>query len=124
MSEVLIEQCGAGRTLSVASHGVMSDGTKYTSTNLMDKDASSLVGCRLDTSKMKFVADPHIRENTKSSPDEDHDDVWWIRCRLEDGTYIATLTKGYDTHNAIVIEREPSESPHRASNGSGTSNAL
>ena len=84
VSELLIainEDCGSVN--EVVTHGVLSNGMKYMSTNLLEEDS---IGT--------FVRPKGISQSCFD---------WWNQFRLQDdGRYLVSFTEGYNVTNALV----------------------
>ena len=99
--EVLIDQnIDDGSISSAISHGTLSDGTTYESTNLFDATAdpdAALVGTRLD--RNDFIFEGSVRDDSGEEMD------WWIKNKLADGQFLVSAGKGYNVFNSIAKKK-------------------
>lgn len=88
-SEVLIEMCEeTGRVTSISSHGILSDGTAYSSLNFL---LDSRIGKILDhNSTAEIVKDKKI------GPD------WWVKSIFADDNMLLSKGSGYSVYNWLV----------------------
>ena len=91
VSEVVIEQCiETGKTLSVYSHGLLSDGALYETRPYNEATGDLRVG--------KRAPDPLVRLLPKSS----HPGPWWTRAIFTDGSLMLSSGQGFDQWNNIL----------------------
>ena len=99
--EVLIDQCADdGSISSTILHGVLSDGSKYESIDLFDRNGDSdskLIGTRLD--RKDFVFEGSVRDDSSVEMD------WWIKSKLTNGSFLVSTGKGYEVFNSIATRR-------------------
>lgn len=87
-SELLIETHEtAGIIQSISTHGILSNGMQYRSTNFLHEEA--------------------VGQPTEFTPDDSNDDPdskgsWWTKCRTTDGMFLISHCRGYKVTNAIV----------------------
>lgn len=88
VSELLIETHEtAGIVQSISTHGILSNGMQYRSTNFLHEEA--------------------VGQPTEFTPDDSNDDPdskgsWWTKCRTTDGMFLISHCRGYKVTNAIV----------------------
>lgn len=88
VSEVLIEQCtSSGRLVDVSCHGVLSDGTDYSTLGLRE------AGNRTQSDFMP---------GTESNLDAPCGEKWWTQASLSDGSFLLAASKGFDFWSRIV----------------------
>jgi hypothetical protein len=93
VSETLIKICPASNTTnSVTLHGYLSDGTRYESHNLFDREAVAL-GKPIDTKPLQF-----------SQGNEKKEGVFWSKVNIlaTKNYHLASSGKGFNVWNAFL----------------------
>lgn len=93
MSEILLKQCEkTGRISSVISHGTLSDGDNYESTNFLEHSEET-IGREVDRDRFAFEG---------SVQDDSCDkDKWFVKTKFLNGEYLLSTGKGYEVFNSI-----------------------
>ena len=95
LSEILIDICAhCNKIVRAISHGVLSDGTTYTSTDWMDEEESKFIGQQLDTSYFEVV-----HSKSSSAPENK---PWWVKAKIDDNTFLVSKSSGFDVWNSIA----------------------
>ena len=99
VSEVLLKQwVGSGKIYSVGSHGVLSDGTAYDSDNLYGSDeGNAMIGTLVDRKKLVF--EEFVQDDSNDEVD------WFVRSKLEDGSFLISSGRGIEVFNSIATKR-------------------
>lgn len=98
VSEVLVELSKGATTLdSVTYHGVLSDGTKYESINILDADSYSQ---HHNTSTLIGQVAPDFLVPKNQSPHESG--RWWSKSIFRDGSHLYYAAEGYRVWNYFV----------------------
>ena len=98
MSEIILEQRETGRISSVFSHGTLSSGEGYESTNFFDDDDDDdVIGREVDRERFSFEG---------SVQDDSCDEIkWFVKSKFLDGEYLVSTGKGYEVFNSIAKQK-------------------
>lgn len=100
VSEVLVELSKGATTLnSVTYHGVLSDGTKYESVNILDADSYSY-SQHHNTSNLIGQVAPDFLVPKNQSPHESG--RWWSKSIFRDGSHLYYAAEGYRVWNYFI----------------------
>jgi len=96
VSEIILEQRDSGRICSVFSHGTLSNGEGYESTNFFDDD-DDVIGREVDRERFSFEG---------SVQDDSCDKIkWFVKSKFLDGEYLVSTGKGYEVFNSIAKQK-------------------
>ena len=107
-SEMIIDQCvHCNRFLRLQSHGVLSNGSSYTSPNLANQEESRFIGLPLDQEIFEVQISP--KNSTQSVGEGNEEFHWWVKTKLDDETYIVSASRGFDVWNSVARRRNRSK---------------
>ena len=91
---MIIEQClRCNQLLRIQSHGVLSDGSSYISSNLANQEESAWVGLPLDRDVLELqVTNDVSTENVEEGKKEVD---WWLKTKLYDESYVVSAARGF-----------------------------
>jgi len=128
--EVLIEQdVNDGAVVSVHSHGVLSDGTSYETTNFLSEETndnhhsnkSDLIVGKLadpDVIRSSCIWDPSyctsfscppssaIDNDGKAHKKEEKEEQFWVKAKFLDGSFLLSKGEGFDVWNVVVKDEK------------------
>jgi len=99
-----MEQDPKGNITKLVTHGTLSDGSVYTSTNLMDDTVSNCIGTTLTTHTVLSGMSNESRSLLEDVISKDKCVLsWQVKLKLDDGRYLVSAYQGWNVWNAITM---------------------